>query len=138
MKAGKRLWTAMRFGYGLFFLLSGIAILLSVATGWPGAPAQPTPEAQAFTDALAASGFVDPLLGAVCAAGGASLLIDRTAPLGIVLLAPPVAIILFFHLTLSGQYIWGPAVAAGLAALAWRYRLRLSALWSADSHVERR
>jgi len=31
---------------------------------------------------------------------------------------------------LSGQYIWGPAVAAVLAALAWHYRLRLEPLWT--------
>ncbi|HSQ94669.1 MAG TPA: hypothetical protein VLM18_01040 [Croceibacterium sp.] len=93
---------------------------------------QPTASAQEFTDALSASGFIEPLLAAAYGAGGGVLLFDRSAPLGIVTLAGPVAVILFFHLTLSGQYIWGPAVAATLAALAWHYRLRLETLWSAS------
>jgi hypothetical protein len=53
--------------------------------------------------------------------------------LGLVLLAPSVAVILGFHLFLSGQYLWGPFVAAWFALLAWRYRRRFAPLWSRSS-----
>jgi hypothetical protein len=127
---GERVWAILRIVYGLFFLSTGLFILMATTTGMLAAPVQPTASAQALTDALDATGFMDPLLAAAYLAGGGALLFNRSAPLGIVILAGPVAVILFFHLTLSGQYIWGPAVAAVLAALAWHYRLRLETLWT--------
>jgi len=126
----ERLWAAARILYALFFLATGIWILISVSTGALGAPVQPTREAAEFMQALANARFVDPLMAASFVAGGASLLFDRTAPLGIVLLAPSVAVILFFHLFLSGQYVWGPVVAGYLLLLAWRYRSAFLSLWT--------
>jgi hypothetical protein len=123
-------WTAGRMVYGAFFLATGIWILVFVATGLLPAPTQPTPEAAAFMAALSRARFVDPMIALSFVAGGGCLLLDRTAPLGLVLLAPPVAVILGFHLFLSGQYLWGPFVAAWFALLAWRYRRRFAALWS--------
>jgi hypothetical protein len=127
---GERVWAILRVAYGLFFLATGLFIVVATTTGMLAAPVQPTASAQALTDALDASGFMDPLLAAAYVAGGGALLFNRSAPLGIVVLAGPVAVILFFHLTLSGQYIWGPLVAAALAALAWHYRVRLETLWT--------
>jgi len=123
-------WAIPRIVYGLFFLATGAYIIVAITTGMLAEPVQPTAPAQAFTDALDATGFMNPLLAAAYVAGGLALMFDRSAPLGIVLLTGPVAVILFFHLTLSGQYIWGPAVAAALAALAWHYRIRLETLWT--------
>ena len=127
---GERVWAILRVAYGLFFLATGAFILVATTTGLMASPVQPTASAQALTDALDATGFMDPLLAAAYIAGGGALLFNRSAPLGIVILAGPVAVILFFHLVLSGQYIWGPLVAAALAALAWHDRSRLETLWT--------
>jgi len=115
-------WTTARLIFALFFLSTGIAIWTHVLLGIGGAPVQPTERAQAFTDALTATGFMDPLVGLSYVAGGGALLAKRTSPLGIVLLGPSIVVILLFHLTLSGQIVWGPFVAAWFAALAWRFR----------------
>jgi hypothetical protein len=127
------LWTVARAVYGLFFLATGLWVLLSIATGLLPAPGQPTPAASAFMQALDDARFVTPMLGLSYIAGGGCLLFTRTAPLGLVLLAPSVAVILGFHLFLSGQYVWGPFVTAYFLLLVWRYRRSLAALWSGAS-----
>ena len=115
--------------YGLFFAGTGCLIAVATVMGWPS-PRQPTLAAQAFTDALDASRIVNPLLAMTYVVGGLALVFRRTAPLGIVLLAPAIGTIFFFHLVLSGQVVWGCANALLFAALAWRYRGRLRLLWS--------
>ena len=126
-------WHGLRWLYGLFFLLTGLWILVSVTTGLTSPPPQPTKEAADFMRALGASGFMDPLLAASFILGGIFLLSDRTAPLGLVILAPAVTVILFFHLLLSGQAPVGLVVAAALLALVWHYRSRLRCLWTLPS-----
>jgi len=122
--------------YGLFFACTGCWITVAVVMGWPG-PRQPTIGAQALTDALDASRIIDPLLAMTYIVGGVALMFRRTAPLGVVLLAPAIGTIFFFHLVLSGQFIWGSANALCFAALAWRNRGRLSLLWSAEGMAAR-
>ncbi len=73
---------------------------------------------------------MDPLLALTCLFGGAALLMPRTAPLGIVVLAPVVVIIFFFHVVLSGNWIWGTLNLIALAGLAWGYRKAFSSLWN--------
>ncbi len=115
--------------YGLFFVSTGCLILVGTVMGWHS-PRQPTVVAQDFTDALDASRIVNPLLAMTYIAGGSALMFRRTAPLGIVLLAPAIGTIFFFHLVLTGQFIWGSANALCFATLAWRNRERLRLLWS--------
>lgn len=119
----------VRLLYGLFFASTGFVIAIFSTLGWPS-PRQPTLAAQAFTDALDAARIINPLLSATYIGGGLSLLFDRTAPLGVVLLAPAIGTIFFFHLVLSGAVVWGTANALCLAILAWSYRDRLSGLWT--------
>jgi hypothetical protein len=121
---------AGRWIFGIFYALTGLAIAAHVLFGVGSPPGQPTVAAQAFTDALAVSGFIDPLLALTYLVGGLALLRDRTAPLGIVLLAPAVVVICCFHLTLSGQTIWGPLNLAWLLALAYAYRSSFIPLWN--------
>jgi len=121
----------LRIAYGLFFLVIGVAILVWLLTGLGSPPTQPNLEAQAFTDALSRSRIVDPLLGTGYTVGGAALLFDRTAPLGLVILAPSITVIVLFHFVLSGQWLIGLVVALVFAVLALAYRRRLSALWAA-------
>ena len=138
MDAKKRhAWTALRWLYGLFFLLTGIWILVSVTTGLTSPPPQPTKSAADFMRALGTSGFMDPLLALSFILGGGSLLLDRTAPLGLVILAPPVTVILLFHLFLSGQAAVGLTAAGILLALMWHHRRRLRCLWALPSDAGR-
>jgi hypothetical protein len=130
-------WTIARWIFGLFFLGTGMMIWTHVLTGFGAAPVQPTARAQAFTDALTATGFMDPLVGLSYIAGGGALLAKRTSPLGLVLLGPSIVVILFFHLTLSGQIVWGPFVAAWFSALTWRFREPLFRLVGYSSKIER-
>ena len=118
---------AARWIFGLFYLATGVWVAIATATR-QGGPKQPTPRAAAFTDALTATGFMDPLLAVAYLLGGAALLSRRTAPAGIVILAPTVIVIFFFHWCLSGQYIWGTINMAWLGVLAWLHRERLLGL----------
>jgi hypothetical protein len=78
---------------------------------------------------LSETGFMDPLLCLACLAGGGALFIRRTAPLGIVVLAPLVIIIFFFHLVITHDWLWGSLNLAWLAALAWHFRRGFDSLW---------
>jgi hypothetical protein len=78
---------------------------------------------------LSETGFMDPLLCLACLAGGGALLMRRTAPLGIVVLAPLVIIIFFFHLVITHDWLWGSLNLAWLAALAWHFRRGFDSLW---------
>ncbi len=90
---------------------------------------EPGPGAD-FQNALEASGFIVPVMLTCYVLGGAALLFSRTAPLGIVLLAPFVAVIFFYHILLGGSALWALFWAAGLLLLAWRYRDAFKALVS--------
>ena len=85
----------------------------------------------AFQTALTQSQFMDPLLALTCFFGGAALLIRRTSPLGIAMLAPVVVVIFLFHLVLSGNWMWGTLNLVWLVGLAWSFRRSFTALWSA-------
>lgn len=122
--------TIARVVLGLFYFATGVAIFLHVGFGIGGPPDQPTREAGAFTAALTASHFIDPLISLAYLVGGGALLRHRSAPLGIVVLAPVVLVIFCFHLVLSRQWLWGSVNLAWLLALAWNYRSAFSPLWN--------
>jgi hypothetical protein len=118
-----------RWIFGLFYAAVGFWIASSfVGIGSP--PPQPTPAAAAFTSALTNSGIIDPLLALSYVIGGGALLFRRTTPFGIVLLAPSVVVIFFFHLVLSGQWVWGSLNIIWLAVLAWCFRSAFTVLWN--------
>src|SRR5690606_21441982 len=114
--------TAFRIAFGLFFIAVDAWVAIALSRGDAEIFPQPTPAAAALSQALADTGFVNPLMAATFLAGGLCLLFKRTAPLGIVLLAPSVAIIFLFHVVLTGNWAWGAFWAAGLILLAWRFR----------------
>src|SRR4249919_1637249 len=101
MRPGDIAWIGLRWLFALFFFSTGVAIALGLTIGWPPAIQQPTASAQALYSALHAAGFMDPLLGASYLVGGAALALRRTAPLGLVLLAPSVVVIFFFDTFLA-------------------------------------
>ena len=124
---------AARCVFGLFYALTGLAIGAYALFGVYSPPKQPTAAASAFTEALAQGGFIDPLLALTYIAGGVALLRDRTAPLGIVLLAPAVSVIFCFHLALSGQWVWVPLNLLWLLALVYAYRSSFTPLLNHDA-----
>lgn len=75
-----------------------------------------------FSDALEASRFMYPTLAVSYLGGGLALFFPRTAPLGLAILGPPAAIILLFHVFLTGQFVWGVSWAAAWLLMVWRYR----------------
>jgi hypothetical protein len=86
--------------------------------------------ATAFEKALAETGFMNLLLCAACFAGGGALLFRRTAPLGLVILAPLVIIIFFFHIVITKSYIWGTLNLVWLITLGWHFRSAFRSLWN--------
>lgn len=97
-------------------------------TRWP--EHKETPAARALTIALTDSGIVDPLIAAACLAGGLLLLFRRTAPLGIVILAPLITGIFLFHLFLNQNWMWGTFHLVYLAVLAVIHRASFYPLWN--------
>lgn len=126
------LWRIARWLYGGYFIYTAVMIGRTLWIGGEGVQ-QPTPEAKAFYEALHATGFLYPMMGFTFGAGGLALILDRTAPLGLVLLAPSVGVIFFFHLMLTGRIVWGTEWALGLVLLAWHYRSAFTALWNYTS-----
>jgi hypothetical protein len=112
-------WAALRILFGAFFIYAPVMIIVQFGGNHPP---EAVPEAAALTGALNASGFMNPLLMIVCLVGGAAMLSDRLAPVGLILLAPPIAVIASFHWFLTGNYVWGSIWPVWLAILAWRYR----------------
>ena len=122
---------AFRIAYGGFFLVTSLIAIRSLVRGM-GNPFVPdlSGVAEQFQAAMASTGFLVPIMLGCFAIGGLALLFHRTAPLGIVLLAPFIVVIFFYHLMLTGNWPWGTIWAAGLALLAWRYRRAFVPLWS--------
>ena len=126
------LWRIARWLYGGYFIYTAVVIGRTLWIGGKGVQ-QPTPEAKAFYEALHATGFLYPLMGITFGVGGLALILHRTAPLGLVLLAPSVGVIFLFHLMLTGSVVWGTEWALGLVLLAWHYRSAYTALWNYTS-----
>lgn len=112
----------LRWIFGLFYVYVGAAWFTFLILGKPWVEPETHEAAKAFAAALTASGFADPLVSVTCLVGGSLLLVGRTAPLGIVVLAPLVTVIFLFHLFLSHAWPWGTANLAVLLLLAWQYR----------------
>lgn len=91
---------------------------------------QISPQNAAFQEALKSTGFIVPIMALAYVVSGGLMLFRRTAPLGIVLLAPFVLVILFTHLFLNGRPAWGIMHAAFLVIFAWQFRSAFVPLWS--------
>ena len=110
--------TAVRVFLGLIFFVFGLNGFLQFM------PQPPMPEkAGAFMGALAATGYMFPLIKGVEVLAGALLLSNRFVPLALALLAPNVVNIVLFHSVLAPG---GLPVALMVLALelfaAWSYR----------------
>jgi len=105
---------------GILFVVMGLNLIFNFL---PQPKGPMSPGAVAFGTGLAASGYMPVLLGGTQAIAGALLLLNRFVPLALVVLAPIVVNIVFFHAFLqqSGLVIAIP-VAAIEIYLAWVYR----------------
>lgn len=109
---------ASRILLGLTFFVFGLNSFIQFI---PGAPPT-TGFAGAFLGALIGSHYVF-FVGGVQLIGGVLLLANRFVPLGLVLLAPVIANIIVFHLTMQLEGLPPGIVAAALwAILAWKLR----------------
>lgn len=87
-------------------------------------PTPPVPEAAgAFLGALAATGYMFPLIKATEVIAGLLLLSNRFVPLALLLLAPIIVNIVAFHALLAPQGLLLPALVLVLElGLAWAHR----------------
>lgn len=88
-------------------------------------PMPPMPEAAgAFMGAMAATGYMFPLIKGVEVVAGLMLLANRFVPLALLFLAPIVVNIFFFHAVLDGpKGLPMPIILIGLMSyLGWCYR----------------
>src|SRR5262245_53295363 len=113
----QRIPTAARILLGSIFFVFGLNGFLQFL------PQPPLSEAGgAFLGALAASGYMFPLIKGTEVVAGALLLGNRYVPLALTLLAPVVVNIVAFHALLSPGLALPLAVLALELYLAWSYR----------------
>jgi uncharacterized membrane protein YphA (DoxX/SURF4 family) len=114
---------------GLIFLVFGLNGFFNFI------PAQPPPpeRAAAFAGALAATGYMFPLVKGIEVLAGLSFLTNRFVPLGLTLLAPVVVNIFMFHTVLAPANPISVFVLVGEIYLAWVHRDAFRPLFVARS-----
>jgi uncharacterized membrane protein YphA (DoxX/SURF4 family) len=126
MKLQNLAWTVLRVLFGLFFIYAPIMVIMKFGGQQPP---ETVAAAGHFTEALNASGFMNPALIASLIIAGVLLLFDRTAAVGLIILAPSILVIACFHWFLTGKYVWGTIWPVWYVILAWRYRRVFARLW---------
>jgi len=122
--------TVLRFLLGLPLIAFG---LMNLFHPMPSPP-ELAPAAKAFSAALAASGYMMPMIGVVLTSGGALLVINRFVPLALLLLAPFFVNSLLFHAFLEHSGLVPAMVFTTLElALAWQYRGTFAAVLKAGN-----
>lgn len=115
-------WRVLRYLCAAYYLFVGVYLALSLV----GIVAPPHPKVSAasaaFQGALGETGFMFPLLAFTYMASACALCFLRTAPLGLVLLAPVAVIIFFTDTLLDTAWLFGTLNAVVVAALAWHFR----------------
>jgi hypothetical protein len=115
---------------GLIFLVSAVDGFWWLATGVNLIHPPTSPRGVVFEAGLRDSGFFWPFLKAINLTGGLSLLANVVPAFGLALIAPVMAVIVLFHLTINPQ---GLPIAMLLLVLGsmllWAYRDRYAALF---------
>ena len=123
-------WRILRYLYAAYYLLVGVYLTLSLAGIIPPPHPKTSDASAAFQGALGKTGFMFPLLAFTYVASACALFFHRTAPLGLVLLAPIAVIIFFTDTLLDTAWLFGTLNAVVLAALAWHFRSAYRPLFS--------
>lgn len=126
MRYANRGWMLGRVFLGLFFIYAPLVVVFKFG-GMN--PPEMAPAASGFALALDQTRFMNPLIIVSMLIGGVALLSNRTAPAGLILLAPSIVVIACFHWFLTGKYLWGSIWPLWFALLIWRYRDVFSRLW---------
>jgi uncharacterized membrane protein YphA (DoxX/SURF4 family) len=114
---------------GLVFFVFGLNGLHPFMQNPPAPPA-----AAAFFGALLATHYMFFLIFGTQVFGGALLLLGIAVPFALLILAPVVVNIVFFHIFLSPALLPMALVVAALEAfLAWHYRAAYAALFSSGT-----
>jgi len=134
LKSFKRLLpTIGRWVFGVPLILFGLMDLFHPMASPPGMPAL----AKQFSEALAASGYMMPLIGIVLLGSGILLVSNRFVPLALLLLAPFWVNSLLFHIFLERTGLPFAAVFVAIElALAWAYRGTFAAVLKAKNTPE--
>jgi len=123
--------TVARILLGLVFFVFG---LNGLHPFMPNPPAPPA--AAAFFGALAGTHYMFALIFGAQVLGGALLLFGVAVPFALVVLAPVIVNILFFHIFLSPDLLpMALAVAALEAFLAWQNRAAFAPLFGGKSRL---
>ncbi len=114
---------------GLIFLLSAVDGFYAMATGHRLIHPPVSPRGELFEQGLINAGFFWPFLKIVNLLGGLSLLFNIMPALGLALIAPVMAVIVLFHLTINpgGLPVALILVVTG-GLLVYAYRDRYAAL----------
>ncbi|MBS0326573.1 MAG: hypothetical protein JSS46_08520 [Proteobacteria bacterium] len=123
-------WRVLRYLYGAYYLLVGAYVALSLVGLLPLPHPKVSNASAAFQDALVKTGFMFPLLAFTYVVSACALFFHRTAPLGLVLLAPVAVVIFFTDAVLDSAWPLGTLNAVILAALAWHFWPAYRPLWS--------
>ena len=115
-----------RLGLGLGFTVFG----LNGFFGFLPAPPMPA-DAGVFLGALAATGYMFPLVKGTEVVAGALLLAGRQVPLALLLLAPVLVNVVLFHAVLAPSGLALPLALAGAAAyVAWTRRSAFGSIFA--------
>ncbi len=123
-------WRILRYVFAAYYLYVGAYLALSLMGVAPPLHLKLSNASASFQHALAETGFIDPALAATYVVSAIALCFDRTAPLGVVLLAPIMVIIFLTDTLLDTAWVWGTLHSAILAALAWHYRSAYRPMWN--------
>lgn len=123
-------WRIPRYLFAAYYLLVGVYLALSLAGIVAPSHPRTSGASAAFQAALGETGFMFPLLAFTYVASACALFFRRTAPLGVVLLAPVAVVIFFTDALLDTAWFFGTLNALVLAALAWHFRSAYRPLFS--------
>ena len=129
-------WRVLRYLYAAYYLFVGVYLALSLVGVIAPLHLRVSGASAAFQDALGKTGFMFPLLAFTYIASACALCFFRTAPLGLVLLAPVAVIIFFTDTLLDTAWLFGTLSAVVLAALAWHLRFAFRPLFSYSGQVQ--
>lgn len=136
-----RIFKILTFGrwiYATFFLLIGAQALLVYAGVLPKSEYPGSPESKEFTEAIFATGFIGPIMSITYFVSGILMIFNRTTPLGLVLLAPFIVVILFTHLMLNGSPAFGILMASLWVVFAWHFRKAYQLMWNYGQNTAQR
>lgn len=123
-------WRILRWLFGSYYFLVGVIFGLTLLGVLPPHKLPISPASAAFQNALAATGFVMPVLIGTYIIAGAALFFVRTAPLGLAMLAPAVVMITLTDTVLDTAYVVAAINLAAFLALAWHLRAAYKQMWT--------